>query len=502
MPTRRTHNKTRLGCHQCKKRRIKCDVKHPTCANCEKREFECSFLLLAPSTRLSTTATPPASSPAKSTLSSTSTQLTVAPKTPKQFQESILTPNAATPSSSSCSSLYLVLPQIPGIPRYIRWNDVWKETREILTPELHSMLYHYDQSTSQTLATDAPAKVAWQSFVPGLTSQHQYLIHSLLSVASLHLGHLHKGKEEKKTMMIVAASQMNKALARYSRELENVNKTNAAALFASATFTALYFIRASAVEMEEIRDSVPAGTIEPHPGVVDRMINTVIKVFFGLRGTVMILGPGKAWVIGDGEMEAVVTRYWWPTHRVPAGERAAGEDRRLCQLERLWMCPGRDYEPHFEHLKRALSCLRDVYALVSQLTLPGGDSSSMHSVPYAVDDTTVGLLKDRGAIFIWVTELSREFIGLVQNKNREALVLLAHFAVLLGRVRSVWWLEGIGANMIMAAAMGLGRENWHLIEWPSEVVGVDLENIFGGVSSDGLEAKLDKLHMGTVEKIR
>ncbi|RYO89988.1 hypothetical protein DL766_005112 [Monosporascus sp. MC13-8B] len=39
---RRAHRKSRLGCLQCKKRKIKCDETRPSCLNCIRREITCS----------------------------------------------------------------------------------------------------------------------------------------------------------------------------------------------------------------------------------------------------------------------------------------------------------------------------------------------------------------------------------------------------------------------------------------------------------------------------
>ncbi|KAI3324745.1 hypothetical protein HD806DRAFT_493488 [Xylariaceae sp. AK1471] len=41
---RRAHHKSRLGCKNCKIRKIKCDESKPACSNCIKREARCDFL--------------------------------------------------------------------------------------------------------------------------------------------------------------------------------------------------------------------------------------------------------------------------------------------------------------------------------------------------------------------------------------------------------------------------------------------------------------------------
>ncbi|PLB52226.1 putative Zn(II)2Cys6 transcription factor [Aspergillus steynii IBT 23096] len=41
--SRRAHRKSRLGCINCKKRRVKCDEEKPTCTNCLRHSVECDY---------------------------------------------------------------------------------------------------------------------------------------------------------------------------------------------------------------------------------------------------------------------------------------------------------------------------------------------------------------------------------------------------------------------------------------------------------------------------
>ncbi|KAH8742420.1 hypothetical protein F5883DRAFT_442370, partial [Diaporthe sp. PMI_573] len=40
---RHPHRKSRLGCLQCKRRKIKCDETRPACLNCIRREVSCAY---------------------------------------------------------------------------------------------------------------------------------------------------------------------------------------------------------------------------------------------------------------------------------------------------------------------------------------------------------------------------------------------------------------------------------------------------------------------------
>ncbi|KAI0002379.1 hypothetical protein F4779DRAFT_131481 [Xylariaceae sp. FL0662B] len=58
---RRSHRKSRRGCRQCKQRHTKCDEHHPVCNNCTTADLPCSYLdqpLLHPTVPVSNTSSP------------------------------------------------------------------------------------------------------------------------------------------------------------------------------------------------------------------------------------------------------------------------------------------------------------------------------------------------------------------------------------------------------------------------------------------------------------
>ncbi|KAK7193939.1 hypothetical protein PSPO01_00612 [Paraphaeosphaeria sporulosa] len=504
--TRKAHSKTRLGCSQCKRRRIKCDGAHPTCFNCEKRRDQCSFVLLAPSTRLTAgsapsastiTAISPSSIPSPSFSTSTTTSGSrIRPKylLPKNHHDvgvlgstfvrddsissdvSFITPPSTPPPLMSLPEL-IIPTTFPSISPYLRFNDIWRPTRDMLPPALQGILYHYEYTTSLTLADEDPAKAAWQNVVPDLAADHKFLVNNILAVASLHLARLHGRGDKRIAMINLAASQMNKAIQGFRPQLDNINAENAAALFASSTLTAVYFFFTATQEMEGIRSCVLQGTIVPPPYVVDTMLAATLRTLWGLRGPWSVLMPGWEHVI-KGRLSVIANRQWWPKDRRPKSDMALEEDSRLAEIEQLWKGPNQSTDA--DTLSSALFYLRETYSLVSHLVVAENEYPFLTSVDYAYGDKggQIVQMKDRGAIFVWATRISREFMKLLEQKNKYALVILAHYAVLAGRVRNVWWLEGMGANFIVTVAMALGRENWHLIDWPVQAVGVDLENAF------------------------
>ncbi|KAI4947564.1 hypothetical protein J4E91_006384 [Alternaria rosae] len=420
-----------------------------------------------------------------------SNEVALATQTPRQtevFVDDIpldfSTSLAVSPSQGEYQAGYF--PELT-IPPYLRLDDAWKNIRELLPPSLQEVLCHYEFTTSLTLANDDPAKAAWQTYVPEMAQNHDFLTNCVLSVASLHLGRLYDRKEDKRRMNALAAARMNKALVRYRTELENITQENAAALFASSTFTAVYLFRTSAIDIENLIASIPPDTTIPPPDIAGKMLSCALRTIWGLRGPLTVLLSGWNWVVGSN-LYPVTAREWWPRTTTPATPRALNEDARLAAIEKLWNQESETglKTQHREYLSEALLYLRQSFNLISQLTLPER-YPPMTAVPYSIDDTTISTLTDRGAIFVWAARIPREFLALVEAKNTHALVILAHYAVLPGRVRNVWWLEGLGADIVTAVAMVLGREKWGLIEWPARVVGLELERGAMGRRRDRLE---------------
>ena len=43
------------------------------------------------------------------------------------------------------------------------------------------------------------------------------------------------------------------------------------------------------------------------------------------------------------------------------------------------------------------------------------------------------------------------------------MVIMAHWAILLGKIQTFWWLDGPGANIITEIATIIGIANWYLL---------------------------------------
>jgi len=83
-------------------------------------------------------------------------------------------------------------------------------------------------------------------------------------------------------------------------------------------------------------------------------------------------------------------------------------------------------------------------------------------LPYAPNKTWLDV---RGAVFIWPGAVSQVFVDLLYERRPGALVLLAYFCVLLKRIDSYWYFEGLGVGLLKRIGEELDRrgEGWR--EW-------------------------------------
>ncbi|KAK1503046.1 hypothetical protein CTAM01_05035 [Colletotrichum tamarilloi] len=149
--SRQYHGKTKNGCRQCKKRRVKCDCVGPVCANCRRRQEHCSYLgLLADALNREN------GEKASDTLSMVRRAATVAAH------------------ASSRDALSASLPA------------------EKLRADEAELKHHFLNEAWFTfsLQTDPRKCDVWSRWVPQLASRNVFIHQSMLSIAALHLCYL------------------------------------------------------------------------------------------------------------------------------------------------------------------------------------------------------------------------------------------------------------------------------------------------------------------------
>jgi hypothetical protein len=156
---------------------------------------------------------------------------------------------------------------------------------------------------------------------------------------------------------------MNHALAVYRHEIEKITRRNVATVFASSALTAVYFVRTSILDFENLEATFPLSAAHASE-MAGGMISCIVRAMWGLRGPLEVLMKGCSW-IADSSIQPVASRKVWPKRRKPASPLACDEDERLRRITDLWLQTDRQYGLHSQYLSQALDQPRGTYALNS-----------------------------------------------------------------------------------------------------------------------------------------
>ncbi|OBT46048.1 hypothetical protein VE00_03739 [Pseudogymnoascus sp. WSF 3629] len=78
--------------------------------------------------------------------------------------------------------------------------------------------------------------------------------------------------------------------------------------------------------------------------------------------------------------------------------------------------------------------------------------------------------RDNGMVLSWPITVSQEYIAFLRSRRQMALVILAHYAVILYGVRDTWWAMGWGSKLIQELDQVVEDEWKSLLAWPMEQI--------------------------------
>jgi hypothetical protein len=121
---------------------------------------------------------------------------------------------------------------------------------------------------------------------------------------------------------------------------------------------------------------------------------------------------------------------------------------RLTSLSRLWDMSNEKFDPaDVEVLDRTLSHLHEAYGMMKS-----SDS-----------ECQVALI---GVALTWPIRVPERFLSMVNQLEPEALILLAHYSLILNKVDDVWFMHGMSGHLLRSIQQRLGKEWESWIAWP------------------------------------
>lgn len=249
--------------------------------------------------------------------------------------------------------------------------------------------------------------------------------HAALAITALHISYLRP--DESESYLVFAARHESIALPLIRSGLTELDEENCHALYACGHLIIKYAFAC------------------PHfPGslVFSSGIGTVAELVPLLRGAFSVQDHCREWLTAGPFASCL---------EVPLSPNPSfslnPDDERLAALLPLFSDDSEDAAVCIE----ALNVLRRLFAMMAS---PGQTIST------------------KTLVYRWPVEVPRRYLVLMSERNPKALVILAHYCIMLNMLKSFWFMEGCAAPVLRQCRQELGDEWLPHIQWPLSVLGL------------------------------
>lgn len=361
------HKKSRKGCGQCKRRRVKCDEIRPKCSGCERLDLQCDF-------------------------------------------------GHAKGSGSPPSTAGISPPNQPIAP------GLWTTTDM-------QLLHHYMNCSCVGLAADSHRARVWATQVPEIAFQNAYLLHQLLAVAALHVM---TDSQSESGLLSIAARHRELALEGVAPVMADWTPGSSVSLFAFAGLAAIY--------------SYAEVSLQASPSVKEDVLRSLTSCLRLSQGISTILKAHSE------EIQAAWTSEMLKFNAEPLISQLRDSGLNFRQLDNL------------EDLIRSRIDRADfvsVYLVAARRCL----------------DTIALLLRDEDLedeisylIMSWPNEIDELLIEQLERKEPVAMVIIAHFAVLMSMQSKYWWFRTMPGLILRELERCLPVELIPYLTWPKQML--------------------------------
>ncbi|KAH0429104.1 rta1 domain-containing protein [Colletotrichum camelliae] len=416
---RRPHKKSRTGCLDCRKRRVKCGEERPNCRSCVRREVLCKYPEeLRP-------ATDEAHETPEVLHEASTAQSPVAPGIPDLSHRVAQPPTPAdTPGTIYCASQT----SIPAPPNF--------GLRDL------ALLHHWTISTSVNITPGVDS--LWQVVIPQISFQEPFVAQAILSLAALHMAYL-EGSQNSPYVM-EATKHHEKSLAGFHDCVNSLTQERSEALFAWSLLNLLYVFRI----LRQLANSVERNSPRLRK---DRLLG--VEWIPMIRGIDAVLAPYYDF-LREGRLMSVLSLENW--HELNPDSRILDStDQELCRLREVW----KD-RTDAEVYEKALSNLRKCRMYAMQFS--------------TMDAETLQKCKTNRA---WAGPMAfihfapQQYFTLLHQRQPQSLALFAYFGAFLHTLDNHWFLEGWGRDIVEVIDELLGSYWRPWIHLPLQLVGLN-----------------------------
>ena len=324
-----------------------------------------------------------------------------------------------------------------------------------------SLLHHWTVSTSHSLVQCPSIDRIWQTVLPQIGFRHPFVMHAILSMAALHLGHVIDLRNRRRHT-IDAVRHHNEALRGFRETISHPSAENADALFACSTLNVIYVFGVSPWS------SVDAEAASPHLQGLHHVDGSRKSRVLGAEWIPMVRGvrailPGVLERVREGPLGDLLALEEWG--EIDPDRDRTTEDERFQALRSAWAgVSNRGGEEDVKLYDETLYSFRSCYLYIVR-----GLEKGMR------DRTGIG---EGGFNRAWAGPLiflfmaPEEYLVRLHQRQPAALVIFAHFGAVLHRLKRYWFLDGWARDIVEVVDDILGEYWKPWTAWPREVVGL------------------------------
>ncbi|KAH7123450.1 hypothetical protein B0J13DRAFT_455660 [Dactylonectria estremocensis] len=417
---RRGHTKSRAGCKNCKRRKVKCDESKPVCGNCIRFGMVCDFSPISKQhipVRIPSPEPQEKRKPGRPRKHWSQTSLR---HNDNNYIDPELGSNSNTLSEPSPSSMAL-------------------SPAELTSPPFTLVIDHLDLMHCWTVHTAASLGTGdvWRNQVPPLSFQHPCLCHSILAMAAQHSSRLKPLESER--YIILAEHHYELAVREATLQLAQLTLENAQAMYGTMVLVSLYYFART-----------------PSPG--DLLV-------FSEGRTVhwMPLLQGVKYVLQTLGHSAIFHGIFSIEPEEQDGPDLGQETALLNPTPPRWLGPLTELAQMIDQSNSSSSS--SCYAQAAS------DLMNCYKTTYGTENDPVNYKDGKFPdIMGWLYRMNEDFISQLQKKMPVPLLLLAYFAVLLKSLESYWFMEGWAKHLLREVNGILDLQYVKWLDWPASQI--------------------------------
>ena len=293
------------------------------------------------------------------------------------------------------------------------------------------LLHHFTTQTCFTLSDRSASHELWRVNAPQVAFQHDCLMRGILAVSALHLSELRPDRKDHFSQ--VAVRQQDAALGSFRPMMSSMDQTNCDAFFGLSSLIVVYGFAAP-----KASDSL--GLFNYSGDDSDEWL----PLIRGVNSIILNVWP----YIKQGQLSGLLHDHQQEPPHTDLPEILKDQ---LTHLDAFCENAAEGSEAVSAY-KQALEFLTMCF-------------TRMNNRPLYECEVSIA--------FLWPVMVPQEYISLLNSRKPEALIILAHYCIILHHLDYYWWMRGWARHIIENIQNELVDDLQSWVQWPNSVITVD-----------------------------